>query len=75
MNCYDLSLSGLMWRYYLMMAVILIGGFTGMWWLALLGLPIFITAICGIRLSGKRNGQPAATTRSLPVSDPLRKTG
>lgn len=34
-------------RYYLMMLVVIIGGFTGYWVIALLALPIFLSAIMG----------------------------
>lgn len=34
-------------RYYLMMLVVIIGGFTGYWLIALLALPIFLSAIMG----------------------------
>jgi len=30
-----------------MMAVIIAGGFTGQWWLAVLGLPLFLRGITG----------------------------
>ena len=32
-------------RFYLMMAVVVIAGFTGVWWLAVLALPIFLSAM------------------------------
>jgi len=48
MEAFNLSLSGLMIRFFLMMAVIIIAGFTQTWWLAILGLPIFLSAMLGI---------------------------
>ncbi len=38
-------------RYFLMMAVALIAGFSEQWWLAFLCLPIFISALAGLKLS------------------------
>lgn len=49
MKFLDLSLSTLMLRFYLMMAVVIIAGFSGLWFLSILALPIFFSALMGIR--------------------------
>jgi len=36
-------------RYYLMMAVVIVAGFSEQWLLALLGLPIFLRTILGVQ--------------------------
>ena len=41
-------------RFYLMMAVVIIAGFTGQWWLAVLALPIFLTGLLSIRFFDKK---------------------
>lgn len=46
---FKLSIAGVVIRFYLMMAVVIIGGFTGMWWLAILALPIFLSAMVGYK--------------------------
>jgi len=43
----NLSIQECVVSYFLMMAVIIIGGFTGQWWLAALGLPLFLRGITG----------------------------
>lgn len=43
----NLSLQECVVTYFLMMAVIIAGGFTGQWWLAALGLPLFLRGITG----------------------------
>lgn len=43
----NLTMSEIISRYFLMMAFVMIGGFTGMWWIAALALPTFLSAITG----------------------------
>ncbi len=45
---FRLNFADLMLRYYLMMAAVIFAGFSGMWWLALLALPIFLTCLLGL---------------------------
>ena len=40
----NLSLETVILRYYLLMGLVLFGGFTGLWGIALLALPVFISA-------------------------------
>ena len=47
-----------MWRYYLMMAVVILAGFIGNWWLALLALPIFLTCLTGLTFEFGRRATP-----------------
>lgn len=44
----NLGFGSVVFRYYLMMAVVVVAGFAGIWPLALLALPIFISAILGL---------------------------
>lgn len=50
MKVFKLNIAGLVIRFYLLMAVVLVGGFTGFWWIALLALPIFLSAMLGVTL-------------------------
>lgn len=54
MTAFEANFGKILIRFYLMMAVILIAGFTGYWAAALLGLPIFLSAILGF---GKKQQQ------------------
>ncbi len=56
-------------RYYLMMAVVLIAGFSGLYFLALLALPIFLSAFLGISF---RPAGPAERGEIAPVASPAR---
>ena len=53
MKLFRLDFASLLVRYYLLMAVVLIAGFTGMWWLAFLGLPIVLSCLAGCVFNGR----------------------
>ena len=44
---YNLGIGTVILRFYLMMAVVIIAGFTGQWWLSLLALPIMLSIMTG----------------------------
>jgi hypothetical protein len=48
LKVFDLNIITLVWRFYLMMGVMVIAGFSGYWLIALLALPIFLSIIMGI---------------------------
>lgn len=52
MQMFKLNLVSLMIRFYLMMAVVIIAGFVGNWWISLLALPIFLSALAGVNFKG-----------------------
>lgn len=62
MKFFRLSLSTMMLRYYLMMAVIIVAGFTHVWVLAFLALPIFLSCLMGVRMT---LGEIQASTKAL----------
>lgn len=51
MKLLDLSITTLMLRFYLLMAIVIVAGFLGYWSLALLALPVFFSALMGIRFT------------------------
>ena len=51
---FQLSFAGVVIRFYLMMAVVLVAGFTGLWWLAILALPIFLSAMVAYKPNSKK---------------------
>ncbi len=53
MKMFRLSFETLMIRYYLMMAAVIVAGFVGNWWIALLALPIFLTCLLGLTFGRK----------------------
>jgi len=48
MQAFESNFENVVKRFFLMMAVVLIGGFSGQWWLAVLALPIFLSAILSV---------------------------
>lgn len=62
MKPFELSIAGFLLRFYLMMAVILIGGFTGQWWMVGIGLPVFLFTILGVRLGKEERGSAKVRT-------------
>ena len=63
MKLFEANLATVVTRYYLMMAVIMIGVFTNAWWVAILGLPIFLSAILAIKFDinlGNQNNKVIA---------------
>lgn len=57
MKFLQLSITGLIWRFYLMMALVIVAGFTGIWLLALLALPLFFSALMGISFTKKAKAE------------------
>ncbi|MAT52897.1 MAG: hypothetical protein CMN32_00340 [Saprospirales bacterium] len=50
MKLYATNLAEMVLRFYIMMAVIIIAGFTGQWWLAIVGFVVFFAALTGAKL-------------------------
>ncbi|MEM8585443.1 MAG: hypothetical protein AAGF87_14285 [Bacteroidota bacterium] len=50
MTCFNISLTTVLLRFYLMMAIVIVAGFSGMWWLSVLALPVFISNMIGLKL-------------------------
>jgi hypothetical protein len=44
---FNLSFGEIVFNYILMMAVIIVAGFIGQWWLALIALPLFLRGLSG----------------------------
>lgn len=69
MKFYALSFDKILVRYFLMMAAVIAGVFTGQYWLAALSLPIFLSAVLGMSLnspSEKNSSKPVRKT--VPTS-------
>jgi 1,4-dihydroxy-2-naphthoate octaprenyltransferase len=71
MKAFQLKISTLLLRFYLMMAIVVIAGFTGQWWLAVLSLPVFISAILGIQFG--KNDKKEVPIKRLPAIPRLEK--
>jgi hypothetical protein len=49
MKLFQLSVVSFVWRLYLMMAIVVISGFTGLWFISILALPVFFSALIGMQ--------------------------
>lgn len=59
---FELNFGSVLLRFYLMMAVIIIAGFSGHWLFAMLALPIFISIMLGVSFKGDdQNGLAPST--------------
>ncbi|MEZ4934094.1 MAG: hypothetical protein R2788_18465 [Saprospiraceae bacterium] len=54
MKAFEANFVTVIIRFYLMMAVVLIAGFTGIWWLAILALPIFLSSMMCVKFFDKK---------------------
>ena len=59
---YELSMTSVVLRFYLLMAVVIIAGFAGVWYVALLALPIFLSTMLGIKIDRSATAQKQVTT-------------
>lgn len=64
MKFFELSLPGMIVRFYLMMTVVVLAGFTGVWAIALLALPIFLSAMIGITGDKKASPKPEPSPKA-----------
>ncbi len=62
MKLYQLNLATLVVRLYLLMAIVIVAFFIGMPWLSILALPVFLSAMMGIRFSKNQRNPVAKTT-------------
>lgn len=47
MKQFNINIGTMILRFYLMMLVVIIAGFLGQWWLAILAFPIFLSSMLG----------------------------
>lgn len=74
LEAYNLSIGAAIWRFYLMMAVVLIAGFSGYWLIGFLALPIFLSIMMGTKFNFKMPQQKTNKTKkrngfSLPTTN------
>lgn len=59
MEFFNINIATVILRFYLMMAVIIAGVFTGQWWLIVLGLPVFLSIMLGLTIKKRNNAVEA----------------
>ena len=68
MKLFRLNFATLLIRYYLMMVAVILAGFSGNWWLALIALPIFMSCLTGVTFTIGRKSQPETVRRTNEAS-------
>jgi len=61
---FELSVSGVVLRFYLMMAVVIGAGFSGNWLFGLLALPIFLSIMLGVKFNWLAKFEKAAPSKT-----------
>ena len=61
MKPFGVSFATIVIRFYLMMAVVIVSVFSGMYWLTVLALPVFLSAMLGVRLFNSPKKETQAT--------------
>ncbi|MEK7254601.1 MAG: hypothetical protein AAB316_07650 [Bacteroidota bacterium] len=72
MKPYEIDFAKVLIRFYLMMAVIIVAGFTHQWWLASVGFLIFLATMLGVAFKKDKQKQ-GAKMANLPGQQGLRK--
>ncbi|NOT38374.1 MAG: hypothetical protein HOP11_13465 [Saprospiraceae bacterium] len=57
-NMYNLSLDKLMWRFYLMMGIVIAAFYLGIPWLSILSVPVLLSALAGWSFKKKAQAAP-----------------
>lgn len=68
MKFFELNFATMLIRYYLMMAIIIIGGFTGQWWLAIVGFLFFLGAIMGVSFKKEMKKDKEASGKIITMN-------
>lgn len=65
MEFFSIGIATIILRFFLMMAVIIVGVFTGQAWLTVLGLPIFLSIMLGVGLKKDTTSAQASISRNI----------
>ena len=65
MEFFSIGIATVILRFFLMMAVIIVGVFSGQWWMAALGLPIFLSIMLGVGVKKDESKAAVLVSRNL----------
>ena len=74
MKFFNLSLSALILRFYLMMGIVIGAFFAGIPWLAMLALPVFFSSMMGIEFKRKNSTAKFASQSEIRENASFRQT-
>ncbi len=55
MTFFEASIGTIVTRFFLLMAIVIIAGFSGQWWLSVFALPILLSAMTGVSFKRNKN--------------------
>lgn len=64
---FNLSIASVILRFYFMMTIVIAAGFSGVWWVGLLALPIFLSIMLGIRFGEYAEPKKTSLERKFPL--------
>ena len=67
MKFYEASIGTIVIRFFLLMAIVIVAGFSGQWWLSIFALPILLSAMAGV--SFKNDKKTTAKHSTLKIQD------
>ena len=73
MKAFEAKFTTVIMRFYLMMAVVIVAGFTGFWWLAVLALPIFLSSMMCVKFFDKKESNNGKLVQMKPERKELRE--
>lgn len=73
MKLYATNLAEMILRFYAMMAIILIAGFTKQWWLGIVGFVLFFATLVGAKLKDENTETGEGKVVNMPGNNPTRK--
>jgi len=70
-KAYSLSFTSVIWRFYLMMAIVIVAGFSGYWLVGLIALPIFLSIMIGVefKLPKRKSSLKITSSDNIPSID------
>ncbi len=75
---FQASIASIMWRFYLLMAIVIIGVFTYQTWLFILGYAILATCLLGLKFEWKNKDEKSGSQKPNNVTyriTPYKKAG
>ena len=69
MKFFEASIGTIVSRFFLMMTVVILAGFTGQWWIAIFALPILLSAMTGVSFKSNKS-----STLKQSTLDPISKS-
>jgi hypothetical protein len=54
MKFFEASIGTIISRFFLLVALVIVAGFSGQWWISIFALPVLLSAMTGVRFGSKK---------------------